>query len=141
MSTPAQTLKSTRIIHIALLSGVSIFTITALYLHQGIVVWNTEEMLLLIALLLALSTTAASFILSNQLLKRAAQATTTEGKLNQYLSAKVTQWALLEGPALFAAVVIMLTQNGFALLLVLILIVLMAATYPSKSKMEVELQL
>lgn len=141
MSHFTNTLKTSRIINIALIAGVLAFAGIAVYLHEGKVVWNGEDIIFQVALLVAFGSVAASFILFKQFLKKAAQASTTEEKLNQYTAAKIIQWALLEGSALFGGVVVLITQNGFALILTLAMVALLLITAPSEAKMRHELDL
>ena len=139
-------LKSLQIIHRALLLGLVLFAAIAFYLnYSGNFITGLksyDQPLQVIAITLSFG----GFFIGSLLFKKKMQQLKDSSpelrvKLSTYRSAAIMQWALLEGPALFAIICFLLVGNYAFLALAVVFIILFAVTAPNKTKMMLLLQL
>ncbi|MEP6748157.1 MAG: hypothetical protein ABJB86_10565, partial [Bacteroidota bacterium] len=62
-------------------------------------------------------------------------------KLNDYRTAAIIKWAMIEGAALFAIICFMITRNYAFIALAFALIIFFALQAPSKLKLMLQLQI
>ncbi len=139
-------LKSLQIIHRALLLGLVLFAAIAFYLNYSgnfiAGLKNYDRLLQVIAITLSFG----GFFIGSLLFKKKMQQLKDSSpeltvKLSTYRSAAIMQWALLEGPALFAISCFLMVGNYAFLALAVVFIILFAVTAPNKTKMMLLLQL
>jgi len=139
-------LKALQILHRALLSGQILFAGVAFYLHYSgnftASLKASDKLLQVIAIVFSFG----GFFIGASLFKKKMQqlkesSPTLEMKLAAYRSAAIIQWALLEGPVLFALICFMLVGNYAFLALGVVFILLFGISAPNKTKMMLLLQL
>ena len=139
-------LKSLQIVHRALLLGLVLFAAIAFYLNYSgnfiAGLKSYDQPLQVIAITLSFG----GFFIGSLLFKKKMQQIKDSSpelrvKLSTYRSAAIMQWALLEGPALFAIICFLLVGNYAFLALAVVFIILFAVTAPNKTKMMLLLQL
>ena len=139
-------LKSLQIVHRALLLGLVLFAAIAFYLNYSgnfiAGLKSYDQPLQVIAITLSFG----GFFIGSLLFKKKMQQLKDSSpelrvKLSTYRSAAIMQWALLEGPALFAIICFLLVGNYAFLALAVVFIILFAVTAPNKTKMMLLLQL
>lgn len=137
-----------RILHFGLLFPPTILLGVFYYLRSLADAPSTgEPALTYAAMVLALVSPVISRIVSGQLFKAAAarfkeDLSTTEAQtVATYQSAKIVQWALLEGPALFQAVIFYLTGEIILLGLGGLLLAILAMQGPSQADLQKRLEI
>jgi hypothetical protein len=140
------TLKALQIIHRAMLLGMILFAAIAFFLNYSgnfsPALQQYDQVLQVIAIALSLG----GFFTGNALFKKKifelrASGNDLDNKLSSYRSASLSQWALLEGPALFAIICFLLVGNYAFLALAGALMILFAINTPTKIKMAMLLQI
>jgi hypothetical protein len=148
--TPKNALKTTSIIHLALLAGQVLFMIVAYITNKNIKYFDYKDsrndVFFYIAPLMAITCTVVGGFLFNQQLGKfhqqaAGSGKTLSEKLQAYQSALIVRYALLEGPSLFGIVCFLITGNLFYLLISTCLIITMISLRPSVNAAEAYLQL
>lgn len=148
--TPKNALKTTSIIHLALIAGQVLFMIVAYITNKNIKYFDYKDsrndVFFYIAPLMAITCTVVGGFLFNQQLGKfhqqaAGSGKTLSEKLQAYQSALIVRYALLEGPSLFGIVCFLITGNLFYLLISACLIITMISLRPSVNAAEAYLQL
>lgn len=122
---PKEHFKVTLMLFTAMLGGIFIFAMIALYLNYGKVEPEQDITLFLtIAIALAVNALFAGDLVAKKIVKKALNGTFHE-KMDAYRSATIIKLALLEGTALFSIVTYLLTAN----LMLLIVAALMAVVF------------
>lgn len=127
--------QSLAIIHISMLTGVAIFLCVVL---SGIVNIGPEtpanplsNPLIILAPVIAIGALAGQALIRKMRISQIDMQQSTSSKLMEYRSICIINWALLEGPALFAIVVKLVTNYTPVLFIAGIMLVLMARLRPS----------
>ncbi|PKQ64233.1 hypothetical protein BZG02_05270 [Labilibaculum filiforme] len=141
-----QYLKSSILIHVALLMGQVFFTAFTVFFHQtqGPLVADAEELrtlFMIIVPLFFLGTFSVSKIVVGKKLKFAIVETELKTKIESYRSLNIIKYAMLEGSAFFAIITYLLTGEMLLLGFAVIIMLLFATYYPSKDKLVRELEL
>ena len=139
-------LKALNIIHKALMTGQILFAAVCIYLTYTKTIDSPAKDLDRVLQVAALVITAAGIFagmsfFKNKLLHLRGMQTSTKEKFNQYRSACIVQWALLEGPSIFCIICFFLTGNYAFLALMVVVLFLFAITAPSKLKVQLQLQI
>jgi len=122
--TPKNALKTTSIIHLALIAGQVLFMIMAFIANKNIIYVDyknsrNDVYFYIMPLLAVMGTVVGSFLFNQQLGKFHQQTAgsgvnkTLSEKLKVYQSALIVRYALLEGPSLFGIVCFLITGNSF----------------------------
>ena len=139
-------LKALNIIHKALMTGQILFATVCIYLTYTKTIDSPAKDLDRVLQVAALVITAAGIFagmsfFKKKLLHLRGMQTSTKEKFNQYRSACIVQWALLEGPSIFCIICFFLTGNYAFLALMVVVLFLFAVTAPSKLKVQLQLQI
>ncbi|RDY58879.1 hypothetical protein [Flagellimonas nanhaiensis] len=141
--TPSGFIRTLSILHIALLAGPTliggIFYFQSKETHFSFN--DTEDVFLIVVPVFAISGLFLSDFIFRQLIKKIPSKDSLRQKLARYQSASIIKYALLEGPAIFGAVAFFNTQNLAYLLIAGILVLYLALQYPTKDKIERNLNL
>lgn len=103
-----------KIIHYALLAGQLLFAGVVYFLISGESPYGQDSFLIPVAAM-AIGGSAASFFIYQTLVSKGKSQQGDEDKMTSYRTAKIVQWALLEGPSLFACVAALVTKDQFFL--------------------------
>ena len=123
--------KALQILHMALLTGMALFSVIAVFLvTKGLIPANKalEKPLQVAALLVSVGGTAAGFALFNKRIKSIQPTDTVASRITTYRAAAILRWALIEGPVLLSIISFLLTGNyaflalGIALMLVFVVV-------------------
>ena len=136
--------KSIKIVHIALVIGVVLFALAAVFLQiNG---FHTADQEFIIFFLVVVSMFALfGIIASNLIFKKKLR--TIRGKphlkvkMEEYRTALITKLALIEGPAFFAVVAYLVTGDYIFLGITFVLIIVFLIYTPSKTKFINDLEL
>lgn len=129
-----------------MLIGLILFCVIAFFLNSSgafkPVAKDLDHLLQVIVIILA----AVGFFVGNnyfkkKVLKQAQEPQTPQDKMSIYRHASIIQWALLEGPAIFAIISFLLTGNFAFLALAATLMILFALAFPARQKIMLLLSL
>ena len=134
VQSPAKTLKTLTIIHLALLAGMVLFAGVVYSITPNPVLnfKDTDEHFLILVPFMAITGIAASVFVSKQQIAKAKEGETLNAKIAGYLSASIIKFALLEGPALFGIVGFLLTTNLLYLLISIVIMLYFLSQRPVK---------
>lgn len=141
---PKDALKTLRILHFALLAGMIFFSLVSFFLNYTGVEPAAAELsgiFIYIIPVFVLGGFTASHLLFKNRMGIARSATGLTEKLTHYRAALIVRWALLEGPAFFAIVVYMLTNELLFLGWAAIIIVYFITLWPTVAKSVADLEL
>jgi hypothetical protein len=132
--------------HKALLMGQVLFAVVSVYLVYSKAFTapaKEQEKILQVAALMAAATGiyAALTIFRKKLQQIRDMQTGIKEKFEKYRTANITQWALLEAPALICIICFLLTGNYAFLALAIVVMFLFVMTAPSKLKIMLQLQI
>lgn len=138
-------LKQLQLIHLGMLGGQTVFAAVAYFLQQsGTVTVHNEDLVMPLSLILVVAFAGglgASHFVFNSMLSKAKEQGTLDEKLAAYRQASIIQFALFEGPSIFAFIAYLVTGNilfwGAGLAATLLFILLR----PSEAKLAKELEL
>ena len=120
--------KILKIMHLALLIGLSAFTLIVylLSINGGIIADNSDldNLFQYIAPTLIVSGIIASYLIQKNKVNKIKLKTNVIEKLTDYRSAFIIKFALLEAPAFFAIVIFILTANLIYLVYIMPIIIL-----------------
>jgi hypothetical protein len=139
----AEILKTLKIIHIAMLGGLGMFS-TASFLIAPQVIWNlnaTEDPFFLVVPAAILGGLVMSTLLFKQQLNGLMAKETRDEKIVGYQAVCIVKWALLEAPSTVGLVAFIITGNAYYFSLALLLILYFILQKPTLQKMQTELQL
>lgn len=149
METPAAKptgLKALLTIHKALLIGQLLFAVIAFYLvftnsiQAGM--QHLDKALQVMAIVYSFGGVyAGTVLLRKKILAARASQGNVKAKFEIYRKACIIQWALTEGPSIFAVICFLLTRNYAFLALAAVLVLLFTMLAPSKLKIAFQLQL
>lgn len=135
-------LKTLSFMHIALVIGLTIFTILAIVQNGE---FNTEtnakNILLYLVPVTAMLGYFGSQFLFKKLLSKVSDTDSLEQKLRKYQSASHLKYMLIEAPAFFALFVYYTSGNALPLIIAICLLVYLFVQKPSKQKIRTELPL
>ena len=139
-------LKSLKIIHLALLAGQCMFLVVMVFLVVRNILPpvspSLDKTFQVMALLVSFAAVFGSMrIFKKKLLTINTTAGSIAGKLAQYRTANILQWAMIEGATLFSIICFFLTSNYSFAALAITLIVFFAMLMPAKIKIMLQLQL
>lgn len=129
-----------------MLIGLILFCAIAFFLHNSgafePVAKDLDHPLQVIVIILA----AAGFFIGNNYFKRkvlqqAQEPQIPQDKMAIYRHASIIQWALLEGPAIFAVISFVLTGNFAFLALAATVLILFTLAFPARQKIMMLLSL
>jgi len=137
--------KSIQIIHFALVIGVFVLGIFAFYFHySGLEMEGGEDMnfgLKYVVPIFAIIGVFASNLVFKNKLKDCTRKTGLKEKLNNYRSALIVKFALIEGNSFFALVAYLLTGKLLYLGLAGLLLIVLILYRPTKEKLIFDLEL
>ncbi len=122
----------------ALLVGMLSFGVVAIVMAGREAVFSLEQdqpFQIVTALLLA-GSVPVSLLMYQTLMKKAQGLSDADRAERAYLTACIVRWALLEGPALFCSVAVLLTRNLVFLVPLAVLLLFFLAAYPSRVRFE-----
>ncbi|MEL6671567.1 MAG: hypothetical protein AAFR61_05225 [Bacteroidota bacterium] len=140
---PSQYLRSTNTLYWALFGGVMIFLLVAIFLvqSQGPFADDMGGVLLYVAIGLGIMTILMANFVPRQFMAQIDTTAELEQKLSKYMSPFLLKFALLEGGALFAIVVYLLTGDQNALIVALVLMGYFLLERPTRDRMVQDLEL
>lgn len=132
---PRAFLIETKTILFAMVSGLSIFMIIALYMSGGSLAlsFDAKDPLTLIALL-SMVAIPIGYIISNRTFKSFTYGSTLKDKLPVYQKGFLIRLACCEGPGLISVVCLLLTSNLLFVILTAIALVTMVINFPTAEK-------
>lgn len=142
--TSAGYFKSIKIVHLALVIGVVFFALVSVFLQIngfGTLGELINNGLLLIIPLLALIGIFGSNFIFKKRLRKIVDKTNLNEKMEDYRSALILKFALIEGPSFFAIVAYLLTGNYIFLGTAVVLIIVFLIYTPSRTKFISDLEL
>lgn len=142
--TSAGYFKSIKIVHLALVIGVVFFALVSVFLQIngfGTLGELINNGLLLIIPLLALIGIFGSNFIFKKRLRKIVDKTNPNEKMEDYRSALILKFALIEGPSFFAIVAYLLTGNYIFLGTAVVLIIVFLIYTPSRTKFISDLEL
>jgi hypothetical protein len=144
MKQKASPLKALQILHTAMLAGMVLFGVVSAVVRlsnkmAGDVMLNKVLQVTALAITFILIKTGLS-IFDKKLQTIPSTASPVE-KLNDYRTAAIIKWAMIEGPALFAIICFMITRNYAFIALAFALIIFFALQAPAKLKLMLQLQI
>jgi hypothetical protein len=138
---PATFIKTTSIIHLALVMGQIVFAATTLLISKNQAHTQNDGIFIYISPALALSGFVIGHFLFLKFLGNIKRDSPLKTKLAAYQSATIVRFALLEGPSLFAIVSFMLTGNMVFLGISAAIILYFIYLRPTRQKVEDDLAL
>ena len=147
MENQLSSLKSLQIVHTAMFAGQVLFAVIASYLvfsgvQEAHMQGNTEKILQVVAIVFSAGGFfAGTTLFKKKLMEIRSMTGTVQEKFAVYRSASITQWALLEGPALFCIICFFLTGNYAFVILAFVLIILFFLLAPKRIKIAFQLGL
>ena len=141
--TPAKYLKINTVIHLALISGVTLFSVIAFALIENRELrWNdTDDIFFFIVPIAAISGIILGNILYKKGLESLVDKNSLKEKLTGFQTVLIIKYALLEGPSLIGVVAFFSTGNLLYLLISGVLIIYFFLQRPSKEKIMNDLDL
>ncbi|MDC6365841.1 MULTISPECIES: hypothetical protein [Flavobacteriaceae] len=142
-TTPSAFIKTLSMLHMVLLSSpIIIGSIFYFLVEETRLSFNdTEDIFLMVVPVLAIGGLFLSDFIFRQFVKKIPSRESLRRKLFHYQSASIIRYGLLEGPAIFGAVAFYSTQNLAYLLIASVLILYLALQYPTKDRIERNLNL
>ncbi|SEO03649.1 hypothetical protein SAMN05192574_10564 [Mucilaginibacter gossypiicola] len=138
---PNTFLKTTSVIHLALIAGQIIFAATAFMTTKNHATNKSDDVFIYVAPIMAVTGFAIGSILFKTMVNKIDGQSPLKTKLAAYQSALIVRFALLEGPSLFAIVSFMLTGNLIFLGISGAIIACFIYLRPTKQKIEDDLSL
>lgn len=136
--------KSIKIVHIALVVGIVFFTLVSILLQIkgfGTVGQEIDNVLLIVVPIFALIGIFASTLVFKNKLNGIRKKSSLKEKMEEYRSALIIKFALIEGPSFFVVVSYLLTGNYIYLGILVILIIVFLIYTPNKTKFINDLEL
>jgi hypothetical protein len=139
---PNVLLKTLKIIHLALCFGLALFAVLAYLQIGGFATANADSslMLYLVPTLSVAGYFGSKYIFASQLRKIVQEAPLSQ-KLQQYFSASILQYAVIEGPGFLALLAYFTSGNALFLVIAICLVVYLFSLRPSYQKLKNELKL
>ena len=139
-------LKMLQFLHKAMLIAMLLFAAVAFYLIYSNTFEPTLQQYDKVLQVVAIALSFGGFFIGSALLKKCIQSVkdnseSAEVKIASYRAVTIIQWALIEGPCLFALICFLLTGNLSFFLLAALFIILFAVTGPNRLKIMLLLQL
>jgi hypothetical protein len=140
------TLKALQIIHRAMLLGIVLFSAVAFFLNYSgnfsPALQEYDQVLQVISIVLAVTGFfLGNFFFKKKIFQLRQSADDLQTKQFAFYAASILQWALIEGPALFAVICFLLVGNYAFLALAIVLMLLFVVNAPTKIKMAMLLQM
>lgn len=138
----SHTFKILQIIYTAFIFGVLALSVFIYFsLKNAIYQVNTDDIFTIVIPIIALSGIFMSTFVYKTMLSKIDTSDTLQAKITKYQTANIVKGALLEGPALLASVVVMLTNNLFFFVFTATMVLIMYLRFPTKVKFESEVPL
>ena len=139
-------LKAMRIIHLALAAGIAVYIIITIFLvYSGGMGFKEEgftEMFMIVIPIFVLSALVASVVVVKRKLEALNKNYDSfEEKVAEYRSILIIKYALIEGPAFFAIVAYMLTEEDLFIIAASIILGYLILLRPSKSTIAKDLNM
>ena len=132
---PRVAYRTIRVIFYALNTGLLVFFMVGIYLNgMQIPSFQTKIDILTIVNILLLVVIPAGYTISNRKMEAIDPGDSFSKKFEQYQTAMIIRWALIEGVALFAIVGLILLQNANQLIIFLICILVLSMNSINKEK-------
>lgn len=142
-NSPKQVMSNIRIIYLALVTGLIIFMALAVNMrgNENISSPETTDILFIIDIIVNAMMLPLSFIVSNKRIDQIDRKLALSEKLNQFMQAFIIRLAILEAPALFSVIVLLLNGNISALALFALALALIGLNYPTPERIGKMLEL
>lgn len=141
--TPKSFLRTTSIIHFALVAGVLIFGFVMFSIteNQKLDLSYTGDVMFFIVPIMAIAGIFVGNYLYENTIKELVSKNTLREKLGGFQTASVIKYALLEGPALLGLVAFMNEENQYFLIISILLVGWLIMQRPTRDKIERDLML
>ncbi len=143
-TTPEEFLKSIQIIHMALITGVVLFALIAVYIHfSGFEFDGGKELnsgLIIVVPVFAIAGIIASRLVFKFKLKECITKQNMEEKITDYRSALIIKFALIEGCAMFSVIAFLLTNNLLYLGITGLLLVVFIIYRPTAETLSADIE-
>lgn len=138
--------QSLRLLHMALVTGIALFVSVIFFIvfkrSASIVELSLDRVLQVVAVLLTGVSLFVGFrLFNNKILELRRSVLPVRAKLEAYRNACIVWWAMIEGPAFFAAVGYYLTGNAAFFALTLFHIAILAVFMPRRDNFKLLLNL
>jgi len=143
ISTPRKFLRQLSIIHLALICGLSLFSVITYFLgiHWTINMKPTDMKFIYLETAIAIGAVLMGNFLFKKIIASADAKSKLKEKLHVFQTATIVQFALTEMPALLSIVFALITNNAIFFIFTVLLIFYFFSLKPSKSKVEKALAL
>lgn len=140
--TPKQYIRSVQLVHLALLLGLVGFAVAIYIINPSNKIDFSESGLFLyiVPLIMILGIVLGNFIFK-KLITRTFKQNSLKTKLDNFLSAAIIKFALIEGPSLLALVAYLLSGNLLYIILASVLMVYLYMQRPTKTSVSETLKL
>jgi hypothetical protein len=141
---PSVFLRTLRIIHFSMLSGIVFFAIVAYFIRNktGSMLGSKElEILTYVSLIFILVELPLAYWLHTRKMKIVADYPDLISKLEAYRASHIVKIAMFEGAGFFSCLVLLLGGKNLVLVQILIVLILMMLENPSATKIANELNL
>jgi hypothetical protein len=137
--------KVLQLLHRAMLAGMLLFSIIALYItitrQTTHVTISTGKALQIAVIAVAFLSVSGGFFLFNKRMQLTANMPIASERMGVYRMSAIIRWAMIEVPVMFAIISFVLTGNYAFLALALAIMMVFVYTAPSKNKIIQQLQL
>ena len=136
-----QLIKSSRIITLSLVAGVVVFSLITLNSTNFTHLLSEIDLLGKIGLTIAVIGSFISRLMGNIFLRKINKNSSLTNQFQTFKTSLIVRLALLEGPALFTIVLVMLTNNYEFFMATGIMIIQMLSLYPHRTRIIGDMQL
>jgi len=141
---PRSILKTMRLIHMAMLGSLAIFSVICIYLRKELSITidkQTVEILYYISIFSVLVCIPLGYWLHSRKIRAIVNNTEFMFKLNFYQTSHITKMALFEASGFLSLIVLIVGANNYILLQIGIILIFMLLNTPSVHKLTTELGL
>lgn len=142
--TPKQTLKSIRLIHLALLIGISLFFSIVYFVlvdNSNFIIDGQDDLYLIISISLFLSGLFIGKFIYTTIINKCKFKNVLYKKMKCFMTASIVKFALMEGPILITIVFYLLTANYYFMLLAMIYMLIFVILKPTAENAKLDLEL
>lgn len=137
---PSDTLRSTRLVLIALAAGVVLFALVAAYVGGWLIAFDTprfngHDVLAIVAVCMTIQAIPLSFFLPAKLVA-AARDRDTAARIHAFRTSRIVAAAFVEGAALLWCVALLFTGNLLYVIPIAVLVALLVWHVPSRESFE-----
>lgn len=134
-------IKSMKVMHLALLSGQVIFGLITYFLSEtNHFEFNFSDPFFILVSLFAISGPAIGNFIFNQKIDLLNKKESLKERISAYQSALITKYALIESPSLFGIIAYLLYGNLYYLLVSALLVLYFLTLAPNEQKMNIDLK-